>query len=92
VVEIRNFSLTLESKEKKLYPFADRLSCFANITPVEIKAIALAENSYYGRKYNCDHGFSIELHLCHFFTDMLEITNYGEIDIRFDAVYINTFD
>lgn len=93
VIETSNFELTLMSSEGKLYRFADNLSYFADAIrePVMIKTTTLAENSYYRNKYKCDHAFSIQLHLCHGYSELLKITKYTEADMKFDAVYINTF-
>lgn len=90
-VEIHSLRLTLQGKDNKLYGFADRLHYFADIIrkPLIVKATTIAENSYYSKKYDCDHIFSIELHLCHDYTDLLDITAYNEIDIKLEAVYIN---
>ena len=91
-IEIHALELTLKSKNKNQYLFGDRLHCFAEIIrqPLRLKATAIAENSYYSTKYNCNHAFSIKLHLCHFYADMLEITGFNEMDINIDAVYIRT--
>jgi len=91
-VEIHNLNLTLESTDKKnLYCFDDRLHYFHDIIkiPLVIKTTTLAENSYFRNKFNCDHAFAIELHLCHGYADLLDIKRFGEIDIQFEAVYIN---
>jgi len=93
LVEIENFELLLECSGKKLYSFKDNLSYFADIIReiFIVKPTAIAENSYYSNNYKCDHAFSVNIHLCHDYGDLLNVTNYGEIDIKFDAAYINTF-
>jgi hypothetical protein len=81
------------SMDGKLYRFADNLGYFASVIrePLMVKTTALAENSHYRNKYKCDHAFSIQLHLCHDYESLLSISKYDEADMKFDAVYINTF-
>lgn len=93
VIETENFELTLTNLEGKTYRFADNLSYFADTIrePLMIKTTALAENSYYRNKYKCDHAFAVQLHLCHDYEELLKTTKYAEADMKFDAIYINTF-
>ena len=89
-IEIHGFELRLESK-KEIYYFADRLHCFENIIRpyLRVTATPVAENSYYAIKYGCDHLFSIQLHLCHFYENLVEIAPYSEMDVKVDIAYIN---
>lgn len=84
VIEIENFHLNLETPTKKIYRFSDNLSYFADTIrlPFIVMPTAIAENSYFGKNYDCNHVFSFKLHLCHDYMDLLSITRYGEMNRR----------
>lgn len=89
MIETANFELTIRTSNRNFYRFSDKLEY--NKEPLMLKPTVLAENSFYSNKYKCNHAFTFILHLCHDYSDLLDISKYEDMDMKFDAVYINTF-
>jgi len=90
MVEIHRLKITLKKGEYS-YAFHDHMYCFAPPIkePLVAKTTTIAENVPLRNQYNCDHTFSVELHLCHGYAGLLDIWRFDEIDIQFEAVYVN---
>ena len=82
-IEVSSFRLTLRCEKGNSYVFDTRVE-----EPLIIKTMAMANSNKYS---NCDHVFSVELHLCHSYAELLHISKYQSMDIEIDATYINTF-
>ena len=89
MIETAKFEFTIRTPNRNFYRFSDKLDYIRE--PLMLKPTVLAENSFYSTKYKCNHVFSFTLHLCHSYSDLLDISAYEDMDMKFDAVYINTF-